>query len=451
MALSINNTTTKPLSGLLPSPFASTTSATTPQTVPNATKPDPFNPLIPKPPTTPTLGSLGTTPVVSHTVTTSPDGTTTQKVTHANDTQTLSSGVTDKSAGATGGYNTGAGTPVPQQAQPTQFGGLVTNLTNTAQGNIPIGQSAAAIGAQYAPQIASALSQGANMAAGDMTTGTSVVGEGNAAVASQTASARANALAQAEQAALAGTGQQLTAQQQAQQGIGTAAGLAQPATAAYGQTVFNPITGQYEGGSGLPAETLAQYAQMAANGQISAIPAAITSNPVLSAQINAAAKAINPSYNPITSAAQGSSATDLTGQASSIQAQANGAEANFTLMENIAKQGGVNDTNVPIINTLQQNVARGLTSSDAVANFQSLIQSVRSQYASILGGGTVTVEALQEAQSLIPNDISLSALSSLGTNLKSDAANRVAGINQQISTLSGGNTQNAQSTASPWH
>lgn len=228
-----------------------------------------------------------------------------------------------------------------------------------------------------------------------------------------------------------------------------AAGLAQPSPAAYGQTVFNPASGEYTDGGGLPPEVMRQYAQMAANGQIASIPASITGNTVLSAQLNAAAKAINPNFTPITSAAQGSSAADLTGQASAIQAQANGAEANFDLMLNIAKQGGVNDANVPILNTLQNNVNRGLTSSAAVANFQSLIQSVRSQYASILGGGTVTVEALQEAQSLIPNDISISALESLGQNLKSDAQNRVAGLNQQIQALGGGaNATGGTSTAS---
>jgi len=185
-----------------------------------------------------------------------------------------------------------------------------------------------------------------------------------------------------------------------------------------------------------------QYSQMAVNGQYSAIPSNITGNPVLSAQLNQMAQQMaqqqGKTFSPITSSAQGSSAADLTGQAASIQAQANGAEQNFNLMLNIAQQGGVNDNNVPILNTLQNNVNRGLTSSAAVANFQSLIQSVRSQYAAILGGGTITVEALQEAQQLIPNDVSISALQSLGANLKSDAQNRIVGINQQISSLQGG-------------
>lgn len=245
-------------------------------------------------------------------------------------------------------------------------------------------------------------------------------------------------------AATTGTGQQYSAAQ-------SALGAAQPQVVAPGQAVFNPATGQYSsassgGGnpsmapSGIDQTSWDNYVQMAANGQISAIPSSITSNANLSGQLNAAAKARNPNYSPITSAAQGSSSADLTGQASSIQAQANGAEQNFNLMLDIAQKGGVNDVNVPILNTLQNNVNRGLTSSEAVTSFQSLIQSVRSQYAAILGGGTVTVEALQEAQTLVPNDISISALQSLGQNLKSDAQNRVAGITQQIQSLGQGQT-----------
>lgn len=332
----------------------------------------------------------------------------------------------------------------------------IADTAKYGAGSIPIAAQARDIAEQFGQKYADVGRAGAKFEAGQLTTGTTPVAEGNAAVTARTTAAQQTALAQGEQAALQGIGYQLTGQQQAAgaanqaagqaytgQGqaisaLGTAAGLAQPSPAAYGQTVFNPITGQYEGGGGLPPEVMQQYAQMAANGQISSIPSSITGNPVLSAQLNAAAKALNPNYSPITSAAQGSSAADLTGQKSSIQAQANGAEQNFNLMTNIAKQGGVNDTNVPILNTLQNNVKRGLTSSAAVANFQSLIQSVRSQYAAILGGGTVTVEALQEAQSLIPSDISLSALQSLGQNLKSDAQNRIVGIDQQIQSLQGG-------------
>ena len=374
--------------------------------------------------------------------------------------------------------------PIAEQPKAPTYSGIVGGLVGAAQrgsapaqeytkktaeygaGNLPIGKKAADIASEYGQKIADVGTQGAKFRAGQLTTGTSPVAEGNAAVTAQTTAAQQQALAAAEQAALLGTGQELTAEQQAanaanaaagqaqtgqgllQTGLGTAAGYAQPAPAAFGQTVFNPITGQYEGGGGLPQETLQQYAQMAASGQYAAIPSSITSNPVLSAQVNAAAKAINPNFNPITSTAQGAASADLTGQAANIQASANGAESNFDLMKNIAAQGGVNDTNVPVLNTLKQNVAKGLTSNAAVVNFQSLLQSVRSQYATILGGGTSSVEALQEAQQLIPDNISLAALESLGTNLRSDAQNRVAGIQQQVGSLTGGSGASSPQNAS---
>lgn len=244
-----------------------------------------------------------------------------------------------------------------------------------------------------------------------------------------------------------------TAQGQRQSGLTSAAGIGQPSPAAFGQTVFDPLTGQYSGGGGLPPEVMQQYAQMAAYGQISAIPESITSNPVLSAQLNAAAKALNPNFNPITSAAQGASASDLTSQASQIQANANGAEANFRLLLSTAQQGGVNNTNVPILNTLQNNLNRGLTSSEAVTLFRNTLSTVRNQYATILGGGQATDMSRGIAQEQIPDDISISALQALEQQLKSESQNRVVGLQQQIQSLSGnsgGGTSNNSSGSVGW-
>jgi len=76
----------------------------------------------------------------------------------------------------------------------------------------------------------------------------------------------------------------------------------------------------------LSTDLLNQYATMAANGQYSAIPTSITGNLALNAQLNAAAKAINPNYNPIVSQAQGAAT------ASNVQTQ-------NTLNTNIGAQG----------------------------------------------------------------------------------------------------------------
>lgn len=166
--------------------------------------------------------------------------------------------------------------------------GLVKNLSDTATGNKEIGDNAAKIAADYGARIAQVGNLGAGAVAGDLSTGTNIVGSGNAAIASQSASQRISALSAAEDAALQGTGQQLTGQaQQASaqnaalgganteqgqtlSGLSSAAGFAQPQTADYGKTVFNPLTGQYEnGGSNLDPQTQAgSFAQKVMSGQM---------------------------------------------------------------------------------------------------------------------------------------------------------------------------------------
>lgn len=339
--------------------------------------------------------------------------------------------------------------------------GLVSSLTRVGQENKDIAENARKISAQYGEEIARLGGLEAGARTGIGLTAPVAMGRGN--LAAQSASDRITSLSQAQQAALAGTGQQLTAQaqqanalnaalsgsnvQQQQQlgGLGAAAGFAAPQFAQPGQAAYNPLDPGASIGSLTPA-IIEQYAQMMATNQGGAIPSTITGNPVLNAQVIARAKQINPNFNPTIAGAQMSAIGGLVDQTAQLQAQAQGADANFQLLLNIAQQGGVNQSNVPILNTLQQNVNRGLTSQEAVANFQSILQTVRSQYASIIGGGTVTVESLNEAKSIIPDDVSLSALISLSKNLESDAQNRIQGLNNQISSLSGGASTGTDTT-----
>jgi hypothetical protein len=154
---------------------------------------------------------------------------------------------------------------------------------------------------------------------------------------------------------------------------------------------------------------------------------------------------LDSSLSGVTTGANVQSIKDLTGQKNQLQSVFNGADANFKLLNDTAKQGGVNDTNVPMVNVLKQNIARGLTSSAAVTNFLSTLATVRSQYASILGGGTTTVDSQQRAASAIPDDISLGALESLRQQMASEAQNRIAGITDQVTKLTNqGSTSGGQ-------
>lgn len=234
----------------------------------------------------------------------------------------------------------------------------------------------------------------------------------------------------------------------------TGASAAAPVQVPYSNQFVDPTTGQPIGGgqSGqLPQQaqdfvtSLAQQVKSNALSRADAESKLSTYGPIGIQALNAA---LGSDFNTNVAGAQGSSAADLTTSASELQSQANGAEANFNLLANIAKQGGVNDGNVPILNTIQQNVAKGLASNEAVVNFKSILQSVRDQYAAILGGGTVTDAGRAEALSLIPDNVSLSALQSVGQNLKSDAGNRIAGIQNQVKSLTNSGSSSSGSNSS---
>lgn len=162
------------------------------------------------------------------------------------------------------------------------------DVNRTAAGNEALAAEAKRIAGTYAPEISRVGQLGAGAQAGYGSTGSNIVGEGNAAIAAANANARMNALAAGMQAELAGNQQGLTAQgqmasayqaalggantQQAQtiSGLGTAANLGAPSPASYGQTVFDPLTGTFTGGGGNldPNFAAAQLAEQVASGQI---------------------------------------------------------------------------------------------------------------------------------------------------------------------------------------
>lgn len=137
---------------------------------------------------------------------------------------------------------TPASAPSQASTQPT-YSGLLGQAVNTATqgapaamdfakqaaqygaGSIPIAAQAQDIASQFGQKYADIGQEGAKFQAGQLTTGTTPVAEGNAAVTAQTTAAQQQALAQGEQAALQGLGYQLTGQQQAANAAQAASGV----------------------------------------------------------------------------------------------------------------------------------------------------------------------------------------------------------------------------------
>lgn len=102
-----------------------------------------------------------------------------------------------------------------------------------------------------------------------------------------------------------------TAQSNVQSGLGAAGALAAPALGQYGQSYYNPLTGNSSSGASVQPNdplypVLQQYAQLYASGQQSAIPSSITGNPVLNAQVLQMAQQSNPNFNVNTAEGQAS-------------------------------------------------------------------------------------------------------------------------------------------------
>lgn len=240
----------------------------------------------------------------------------------------------------------------------------------------------------------------------------------------------------------------LAAEQEALSGVGqsylSAAGQVAPQQVSYSNQFLDPTTGEpiNPESAGSLNDAVALQVQKLKSGATDPASARAALSAYGQAGINALEQSLGPGFNPNISSANQGSAADLTGQANQLQSIFNGVDANFKLLVDTAKLGGVNQNDVPILNAIQQNVQRGLASKEAVINFRNTLAAVRAGYAQILGGGTTTVDSQNRAEQAIPENISLGALQSLGVQLEKEAKNRIEGITQQINSLIGGGQNN---------
>lgn len=277
--------------------------------------------------------------------------------------------------------------------------------------------------------------------------------QGRAQVMARQFASQEEAAQQAVNEAQAGIGQQIqgtqvqqagltsagglgnTAQGLLQSGLTSAATLGQPNQASYGQTVFNPITGQYEQGGGLPADVMQQYAQMAATGQYSSIPSFITSNPVLNAQLNVAAKAANPGYTPV--GAQGASSV-LQGIPAMQSAETAAEGIKNTIQTYIAANPNLNPSDLAAGNMLKQWIEGKQLTDPKYQTLFNYLNEYTNTLAPILGvGGDPTNLKTQIAMGFINAAASGQSISTVLSTMSELAKNK---IRDMQSGAIGGNT-----------
>lgn len=328
----------------------------------------------------------------------------------------------------------------PQAPVRGLFSDVVSSLaSHGVDRNKQIADEAKAIGDKYAAKFEGLLPSTRSVA-GHLTTGTLPIGEGNAQAISRAAQASAGIISDQQASEMAAINSALAAQGQAQSALGTAGGLTQPQVTGYGQTVFDPSTGQFAGGGGggLPDNVMQQYAQMAATGQYNAIPTFITSNPILNAQLNDAARRINSSYTPVGS--QGAGA--VLAQIPALESANSAAEGiRHTITSYLSANPGLNPSNLAAGNLLQQWIQGKQLTDPKYQTLFNYLNEYTNTLAPILGvGGEPTNLKTQIAQGFINAAGSGQSIAEVLNNMSQLATDKIA--NMRSGAIGGNNVNN---------
>lgn len=343
------------------------------------------------------------------------------------------------------------------------YGSLINNLTTTAGGNAALGQQAANIGNDYSSQIKALQTQ---MVSNEGTVGgqgLQPIALGRAGLIANNMGSEIQGLTQAENAALAGNAQQLTAQNQQQTGVASAAGLAAPANTnvqlPYNMQYLNASTGAPIGtagsangslsdavnnavqliknGSGYnnAAGTLSAYGQAGTNALVQALGPSFNIN-ASNADAAAQAQNINTSATTVNS-------TAAQGYSTSFQAYQNlnqtyqGAQNLGQLLASTMEKGGINSNGSIDLNQAANTLAAHVSSED-YSNFVSTLNSTRTAYQNILTASGAT-----------PTGAEASLLASLNPNSSMNAI--ISNINQLNNEVYSGKIVPAASTANYYH
>lgn len=230
------------------------------------------------------------------------------------------------------------------------------------------------------------------------------------------------------------------------------------ASTAMGSTLsrFNPATGQYEtvvnpfgtaSGNGGSATDL--IGQAVADGRLTSDMVTRYGIPFLLSTLQK-----DPGYNFVTQkasvAADSSSLKTQQEYADTTSRAYQTATANLNVLNQLVQSSGLNQSNVPLINQLTNKVKSGLTDPGSVAAFQTALTGLRTEYAQVLSrGGQVTDTARNEANALIPDNISPAQLQKVITTLQSEGANAVKEANDKVAEIKGriGKSGSSQSTS----
>lgn len=138
----------------------------------------------------------------------------------------------------------------------------------------------------------------------------------------------------------------------------------------------------------------------------------------------------------ITGAADKTAASTLTGQINSLTPAYNAANQDFTYLTNFMQSAGINQSNIPAINQVQQAVKAKALDPGALAEFKAGIASLRTNYAALLGSrGETPTQAGSDAQSLVPDTLSPAQLTQVQNALNVNGKNIIDANQSQLQNI----------------
>lgn len=364
-------------------------------------------------------------------------------------------------SGATVNPNTGALVTAPTNPSPANtatFPGIVSTLANTAQGNIPIGQQAKDIGNFFSPKIAAVTRGMIGQQTGDLSTGTAPVGEGAAQLAASAAGQELQGLSSAEQAQLAAINPQLTAEQQAQAGLASEGGLAQPQFNPSTLSFFNPLTASasvpqpttYTIQAGDTLNTIAARNGIPVDQLEAANPQITDVNKIdVGQQIT-----IPPSGGQFgTGPAAAANAAAVAALQTQVISMSAARSAVNSVVQNqlnpFLQSNNVNPSDLNAVNALIQTVARN-TSSPQYKELSNLMTDIAQSYSPVFvaQGQDPSVWVSQTTQGLLDATASGQTISQIISSLDSQAQSKIAGYQSTINALEHGQNINPAPSSS---
>lgn len=138
----------------------------------------------------------------------------------------------------------------------------------------------------------------------------------------------------------------------------------------------------------------------------------------------------------ITGAADKSAAGTLTSQINSLTPAYNAANQDFTYLTNFMQSAGINQSNIPAVNQVQQAIQAKALDPGALAEFKAGIASLRTNYAALLGSrGETPTQAGSDAQSLVPDTLSPAQLTQVQNALNVNGKNIIDANQSQLQNI----------------